>query len=1544
MEDGFEWKWTYTLKDSIILTNNIDIQPQTNFEGSIQLCFRPATMYIKNGTVQPFKVNFETKSYLLSESNTIIFNYTSIRKEQTVSISGNKLKGYDRLPEGADDYVWVRWHLDLNSCDGVRGIYVNDASTYRPINDDFKLYFVSHIPEDAIVLDSNLEVSENTNGEAKTYTYTHGYYYATQSIYRIKTDIIVGYPKEKYQEEQIEYKVDVYGVYWDEEETSLLCSSNKVVNGKDYLIAGFGRLYWHQKKDGWAVSSNKAKLNYSSTQYSSNVDVRYTGKKMDVELADDIMAVSTTNGQYRKLTDEEYYFTGLEWIGDVIVNSNDIVIQSYPMEVWVRYAGEDNFVLFRNDLEANKAYAGNNRIKFSEENKKVVGWKVIIKDLEESIIAGNGYNHINRIKVNISTNNIADTGYVYNFTYLKVLTNGEIQNPATIDSYSSEMIENGIAAYDSETYNEYLNRSVGKAEIIDDIILTAMRTYSTNNGQLSNNVSKEQFEGSFGVSSNFNTSKSTYNDFTGFTYYSLLPNGMNYESLSKMNNLDAIKSLKTKSGITLTKDYILEHITVEAKENWNGTGRTKLAIKYDFSDDPLDFSTFQTTKGNGDESLVDIVFPCIYVNVSVSYDAYFEYGSTYNLDILLSLNDREKDNFFPVHYQSNDISLKESTKTGPNVVYDTLDINENNQNEIMLKHTTKMTTSKLLSSHQDVTTYVQTEENNYTKENATTSNNSTYRYKLRVRTGTTNITNFTIYTNIEEAQYYREHWNGQLTNIDTSYATSSGYNVKIYYSEKKDAGRLSEDNSWKEYTEDIDKTKIKSLAFTYLDENGKNATIPANSLTYVVIEMKSPSNENIATLAYNNCWTEWNAIDATTNQKIDFITGINSNITKVYLPSSKTTTDINISLEKKWEDNNDSLKLRPSTIKYKLISNENYNDYVEITLTKRDTDLNNQNIWKRDIELPKYDEDGKEISYTIIEDTIQLDNNYKYVPSQDEYLITNTLSKELTITKKWLDNNNSYLTRPSNVTIKVLQNDKEYKDVVITGNYSTNEWSNNITVPVYDNEGNEYVYTLKEVEVDNYKSSYNKETYTFTNILSGEEKITITKKWIDNSNQYNTRPSNISIILKQNNQEFKTIVLNGTTDTWKSEEIIVPKYDEKGIKYLYTIEEKTINHYGNVEYDQNEYLITNTLKENSILTITKHWIDGSNAYNTRPENLNITLLQNGIEYKKIILSGNSDIWTTNIEVPKYDDNQVEYKYTIQEQIQNVDNDYTDIVYSQDELSVTNKLSKDTNLTITKKWIDYDNEYLTRPDKIIISLLQNNQKYKELELSGNENIWELVVENVPVYDENGKRYSYTIEESINDVLENYGKITYDQTNLTVTNELTEKPKVTLYFTVKNGYTEIGKDEVKFDEDGYKKVLEKYGLNSEQEYIYSIELENTETGEKYEGNLSTQGVLEFLDLPYGTYRAIRGEDEYFDFVSMLNIEDIPGVTFIEEENGGVIKIEPTGQNIIYGVNIVNKIETPVQNPNTKNGKYNYISIIILIILSSLITYYSYKKLNY
>ena len=100
-----------------------------------------------------------------------------------------------------------------------------------------------------------------------------------------------------------------------------------------------------------------------------------------------------------------------------------------------------------------------------------------------------------------------------------------------------------------------------------------------------------------------------------------------------------------------------------------------------------------------------------------------------------------------------------------------------------------------------------------------------------------------------------------------------------------------------EYVEGTDRSKVKALAFEYVNADGTAAIIPANNMTHVFINMKSPEDESITTLARNNCRTQWNAIDEF-GVIVNGITGINSNVVKVALPNSVD------------EDSNPSLSLR----------------------------------------------------------------------------------------------------------------------------------------------------------------------------------------------------------------------------------------------------------------------------------------------------------------------------------------------------------------------------------------------------------------------------------------------------------------------------------------------------------------------------------------------------------------------------------------------------------------------------------------------------------
>ena len=97
-----------------------------------------------------------------------------------------------------------------------------------------------------------------------------------------------------------------------------------------------------------------------------------------------------------------------------------------------------------------------------------------------------------------------------------------------------------------------------------------------------------------------------------------------------------------------------------------------------------------------------------------------------------------------------------------------------------------------------------------------------------------------------------------------------------------------------EYQEEIiatDRSKVKSLAFEYLDKDGDPAMIMPGTMTYVLVKMTSPADENITSLARNSCRAQWNAYDDY-NNKVDFIEGMTSNIVKVALPNSIKANDL----------------------------------------------------------------------------------------------------------------------------------------------------------------------------------------------------------------------------------------------------------------------------------------------------------------------------------------------------------------------------------------------------------------------------------------------------------------------------------------------------------------------------------------------------------------------------------------------------------------------------------------------------------------------------
>lgn len=97
--------------------------------------------------------------------------------------------------------------------------------------------------------------------------------------------------------------------------------------------------------------------------------------------------------------------------------------------------------------------------------------------------------------------------------------------------------------------------------------------------------------------------------------------------------------------------------------------------------------------------------------------------------------------------------------------------------------------------------------------------------------------------------------------------------------------------------------------------------------------------------------------------------------------------------------------------------------------------------------------------------------------------------KEITITKIWDDNNNERELRPDQISATLYQNDEVYATYTIKG---SDNWTKNVSgLPWFDDDGNEYQYTITEDAVTGYTTEI--VGYTITNTIIPNKNVPVNK-------------------------------------------------------------------------------------------------------------------------------------------------------------------------------------------------------------------------------------------------------------------------------------------------------------------------------------------------------------------------------------------------------------------------------------------------------------------
>lgn len=459
-----------------------------------------------------------------------------------------------------------------------------------------------------------------------------------------------------------------------------------------------------------------------------------------------------------------------------------------------------------------------------------------------------------------------------------------------------------------------------------------------------------------------------------------------------------------------------------------------------------------------------------------------------------------------------------------------------------------------------------------------------------------------------------------------------------------------------------------------------------------------------------------------------------------------------VTAKKIWDDNDGKVGVRTS------VTFELYKDGKPTGITQIASDAEDVNWTVTFQNLQKYDVDGREIEYTVVEIT-QLSNYDEPIYGKEGNILTvknkidyTTFTKDVTVTKIWVDPVDA---EHKDITINLYQSGKD--EIFRTAILEKEKTSYTFTeLPKYDSEGDEYIYTAQEGELAGYAPSYSDDKLTITNTINQDETVSVegTKKWIDP--EETTHPTiTINLYQNDNTTPFRTTTLKDGETNYKFENL--PKYrtnsegkyelDANGNVQLnkYTVMEEAVDGYNTTYSEDHKTEIINTIAQNNEVSIsgTKIWKDPEG---TKHPDITIVLLRDGKPTEETVKLKDGEATYSFTGLEKYDlSDGHEYEYSVKEI------EVPGYISKLNGTNFVNTIIEDNKAEVkgTKTWIAPEGiDYPT----IKIYLVKNGEKTEEyVELKNGDTSYSF--KNLPKYqvDKDG---NYILDDKGNVELNEY----------------------------------------------------------------------------------------------------------------------------------------------------------------------------------------------
>jgi LPXTG-motif cell wall-anchored protein len=225
-----------------------------------------------------------------------------------------------------------------------------------------------------------------------------------------------------------------------------------------------------------------------------------------------------------------------------------------------------------------------------------------------------------------------------------------------------------------------------------------------------------------------------------------------------------------------------------------------------------------------------------------------------------------------------------------------------------------------------------------------------------------------------------------------------------------------------------------------------------------------------------------------TVEEMNIPTGYSSSVSGATITNNYTANElISLSGKKIWNDQNDIDGLRPDSITVNLLADG---------LNKESKQVSKNDNWQYSFDnLPKFDKDGRQITYSVSEDSVP-----GYTAAIDGMNITNSHSPKKPVPptlpskdvinisgkKTWSDNNNADKLRPSSITVNLLADGKIIQSKEVS---AQDDWQYTFSdLPEYDSAGKLIVYSLSENPVAGYSSEIKGTNITNTRLRQAGSK------------------------------------------------------------------------------------------------------------------------------------------------------------------------------------------------------------------------------------------------------------------------------------------------------------------------------------------------------------------------------------------------------------------------------------------------------------------------